>query len=144
MTVKKVYVELVTFLESNKNKKIETLMPQILELVSSKQATKNFITDENGNVTHIFCYYHKKWEKLSECEYGTKKHSPSGYNSMCKEGVNQWTKQQRDAKKAESELLQKLIDKTLTPEDIDAERQKIQVEKDQIIPRKDGLGTDEL
>jgi hypothetical protein len=144
MTVKKAYVELVTFLEANKNKKIETLMPQIMELVTSKQAAKNFITDEDGNVTHIYCYYHKKWEALSECEYGAKKHSPSGYNSMCKEGVNQWTKQQRDARKAESELLTKLAEGTLAPTDIDAEKLKIQATKDAVVPRADGKGSDEV
>lgn len=144
MTVKKAYVELIDFLKANENKKIASIMPQLLELVSSKQATKNFITNEAGEVTHIYCYYHKKWEALSECEYGAKKHSPSGFNSMCKEGVNQWTKQQRVARQQEGELLMKLQDGTLAPSGIEAERERIQADKDAIIPRADGKGTDEV
>lgn len=142
MTVKKVYEEVVAFLEANKNKKVETIMPQLMVLVTSKQAQKNFITDEEGRVTHIFCYYHKMWEPVSE--YGSKKHSPSGYNSMCKIGVNQWTKQQRESKQAESKMLDDLSKGLLSPTDIDAKRLEIQVHKDRIVAREDGIGTAEL
>jgi hypothetical protein len=142
MTVKKVYAELYAFLEANKNKKVDTLMPEIMKMVESKQAAKNFITNEAGEVTHIFCYYHKKWEPVSE--YGSKKHSPSGYNSMCKIGVNQWTKQQRDAKAAELRLLDDVAKGVLAPTDIDAKRLEIVAMKDAIIPREDGIGTDEI
>ena len=142
--IKKVYVELVELLESNQNKKVSSIMDQVLELATTKQSSKNFLTNDDGEVTHIFCYYHKKWEPLSEVEFGTKKHSASGYNSMCKEGVNQWSKQNRDAKKAEAELLDRVASGELAPDDIQSAREQIQTEKSKIVPREDGIGFDSI
>lgn len=142
MAIKKAYSELVELLEANKGKKVSSIMDQVLELATTKQSSKNFITDDNGKVTHIFCYYHKKWEAIDEVEFGTKKHSASGYNSMCKEGVNQWSKQNREAKKAEAELLDKVASGELAPDDIQAERERIAEERTKIIPREDGKGED--
>jgi len=142
--IKKVYVELVELLESNQNKKVSSIMDQVLELATTKQSTKNFLTNDNGEVTHVFCYYHKKWEPLAEVEFGKKKHSASGFNSMCKEGVNQWSKQNRDAKKAEAELLDKVASGELAPDDIQSAREQIQAEKSKIVPREDGIGFDSI
>lgn len=140
--VKKQYTQLVELLEANSNKKISTIMPEILELVTSKQAQKNFITNENGEVTHIFCYYHKKWEYLADVEFGKKKHSASGYNSMCKEGVNQWSKQQREYKQAQSDALTKVAKGELDTQGLNKLLAQIEEEKDKIVPREDGSGSD--
>lgn len=140
--IKKAYTEIVELLEANKNKKVSSIMDQILELATTKQSSKNFLTDDNGNVTHIFCYYHKLWEPVDQVEFGKKKHSASGYNSMCKEGVNQWSKQNRDAKKAEAELLDRVQSGELAPDEIQKAREEIQAEKSKIIPREDGIGSD--
>ena len=70
--VKKAFVELVELLEANQNKKIATIMPEILELVQGKSGGKTFHKDSDGNVVAIYCYYHKKWELVSEQEYGSK------------------------------------------------------------------------
>ena len=142
--IKKVYTELVELLEANQNKKVSSIMDQVLELATTKQSTKNFLTNDKGEVTHVFCYYHKKWEPLAEVEFGKKKHSASGYNSMCKEGVNQWSKQNRDAKKAEAELLDKVASGELAPDDIQKAREDIQAEKAKIVPREDGIGFDSI
>lgn len=141
MSVKKAYVELVEFLKENQNKKISTIMPEILELVTSKTNSTTFRKDESGQVTHIFCYYHKKWEPVEL--FGNKKHSTTGYNSMCKEGVNQWSKQQREAKKAEASLLDRVASGELSVDDIQSERDKIEESKNVIVPREDGIGEDE-
>lgn len=144
MNTKKVYVELVDLLEANKDKKISTILEQIYELTTSKQVSSTFLKDKSGKVTHIYCYYHKKFEPLSEVEYGAKKHSTTGFNSMCKEGVNQWTKQQRVAKQKEAELLDKVISKEISPDGIQEEKIKIEQERKSIIPREDGIGFDSL
>ena len=140
--IKKVYEEVVAFLQANENKKVATLMPELLELMASKVTQKTFVTDDNGNVTHIFCYYHKKWEPIEL--FGNKKHSTTGYNTMCKVGVNQWTKQQRDARKAKEELLQSIATGELSPDELQHKLEQIEAEKHAIVPREDDIGTDTI
>ncbi len=67
MTIKKQYEDLYNFLNANKNKKVSTIFDELTEMMSRQNAggnAKTFVTDENGNVTHVFCYYHKKWESV--------------------------------------------------------------------------------
>lgn len=134
--IKKVYAELVELLEANKDKKVSTILEQVYAVAGAKQNAKNFKVDANGKVTHVFCYYHKEWEALSEVDYGVKKHSASGYNSMCKIGVNQWTKQQREAKKAESELLGLVASGQLSPDKIADEQARIEAKRTEILSRE--------
>lgn len=139
-SIKKVYAELVQLLEDNKGKKVSQILDQVYALAESKQSSRNFLTDDQGQVTHIYCYYHKLWEPVAF--YGTKKNSPSGYNSMCKEGVNAWTKQQREFKKAESELLTRVMSGEISPDQIQDEKVRLEQEKSKIVPRTDGVGTE--
>ena len=104
-TIKKDFVALIAFLEENKNKKVSTILEEAKLMCTKKTNDKTFETDSEGNVTKVFCYYHKQWEDVSECEYGPKKNTASGLNTMCKVGVSNWTKQQRLAKKAKEALL---------------------------------------
>ena len=109
-TVKKAYVDLVAFLEENKDKKIKSVLPQILVMASAKSGgggggATTFHKDDKGNVVAVKCYYHGKWMSPNVVEFGAKASSPTGLNSMCKDGVSKWTKQQRDAKKAKDQLL---------------------------------------
>jgi hypothetical protein len=147
-TVKKQYEELYTILEANKNKKVSSILPQLIELMSKKNNasghTSTFIKNEDGDVVAIFCYYHKKWEYVNQVEFGLKKSSSTGYNTMCKEGVSKWTKQQRVKKLQESELLTKVSSGELKVEDIAVEQTRIIEESKEIIPREDGHGYDEL
>ncbi len=146
--VKKAYVELYQLLNDNPTKQVKTLMPQLLELMQSKSGGgsngKTFIKDAEGNVTHVYCYYHKKWEDVSIAEYGKKANTASGLNTMCKEGVSAWTKQQSAKKKAEAALLTKVASGELKPEDIADEQIKIAEQAKVIEPRGDEHGTDEL
>lgn len=114
-TIKKAYVAIHELLEANQNKKVESLMPQLLELMESKQRDINHKT-EDGKL-YIFCYYHKEWECVEDVEYGTKSSTPTGLNTMCKIGVNQWTKQQREFSKAKSDILTKLMNQEISVED---------------------------
>ena len=120
VNVKKVFAEVFAVLDANKNKKVNTIMPQLVELMSkaTNAVAETTRYDADGQLTHVFCYYHKVWEGTSECEYGSKKNTKSGLNTMCKIGVSNWTKQQRAKKKAESELLTKLATKEITVDDL--------------------------
>ena len=130
MTIKKQYLELIALLEANKNKNVATIMPEVLALVTSKQK-QTILRDDEGTVTDIFCYYHKEWESVEL--YGKKASSASGFNTMCKQGTNQWSKQQREAKKAKDALLQAMVnDNTINlTEALD----EIEATRTAVIPR---------
>jgi len=146
--VKKQFEELYTLLVDNKNKKVSTVLPQLIELMAKKNnasgKAQTFIKDEDGNVTHVYCYYHKKWEDVTVAEYGSKKGTATGLNTMCKEGVSNWTKQQRVKKQAEAELITKVVNGELLPEDLKSVQDQLIEDSKIIVPRADGHGTDEL
>jgi hypothetical protein len=123
MNIKKAYQEIVALLEANENKKIKTLLPQIIALCEAKngggsEIGKTFLKDDDGEVLAIYCYYFKKWMPLCDVEFGAKKSTATGFNTMCKEGVSNWTKQQRAATKAKESLLDQLINEDLNPTDL--------------------------
>ena len=130
MAIKKDFQALVDFLETNQNKKVATILEQLREMCS-QQNTVTFKKDAEGNVTEVFCYYHKRWELVSEHEYGKKaSNKATGLNTMCKVGLNQWTKQQSTAKKAREQVLTRLasgeeLDIAHELELIEAQRQAI-------------------
>lgn len=136
MNTKKQFEEVVAFLQANSNKKVSTILPDILEMTKAKQQAKNFEVDEEGNVTRVYCYYHKVWEDVSECEYGAKKSSASGLNSMCKVGYNQWSKQQRDFKKAKDALLQQVADGEVEASELNTMLEDLEAERVAIVPRE--------
>lgn len=148
MTIKKAYVEVVDFLEANEGAKVKTILDAVREMCSAKSGGgasggSTYIKDANGQVTHVFCYYHQKWEDVSAVEYGAKASSATGLNNMCKEGVSEWTKAVREAKKASEELLTKVASGEVAPTDIPAEQEKIELIRKTIKPREDGHGLDE-
>jgi len=145
--VKKVFVEIANLLEENSNKKVSTILPQLMELMTAKSGGgsdigKTFLKDENGEVFAIYCYYHKKWELISECEYGSKKGTSTNLNTMCKEGVSNWTKQRRLAKKGKDELLTKVLDGEILQENLASAIEELEESTRVIIPREDGQGYD--
>lgn len=146
--VKKAYKELYELLQANESKKVSTIMPQLVELMTKKGGGmnngKNYITDEEGNVTHVFCYYHKKWESVAIAEYGKKTNTATGLNTMCKEGTSAWNKAQRVKKQAEANILIKIQSGELQPEDIANEQIKIAEQAKVIEPRDDEHGWDNL
>ena len=147
MNVKKCYEEIAELLLANENKKVKTIMPQLLELMQKKNnasgLANTFIKDTDGNVIAVFCYYHKKFELISEVQYGSKKGTATGLNTMCKEGVSRWTKQQRIKKQSEAGLLAKIVDGSLLPEDLPTAQAEIAEIAKLIEPREDGHGYDE-
>lgn len=131
--IKKGFVDLVNLLESNKNKKVSDILPLVLEMATSKKIEKTFIKDDNGNVVQIFCYYHKQWEDVAH--YGKKASSHTGYNTMCKQGVNQWTKQQSEAKSAKAAMLEALESGKLQVSEIATRMAEIEAHRNRIEPR---------
>lgn len=131
-TVKKDFVELVELLEANRDKKVSTILGEVLEIATSKKKSKTFQVDEDGNITMIFCYYHKEWEPVEL--YGKKSSSTTGYNTMCKQGVNQWTRQQAEAKKEKDKLLESFANGDILQDDIKEALEEIEQNRKRIVP----------
>lgn len=138
--VKKAFAEVVELLEANSEKKVATLMPQILELVSSKSMSKTFHKIDD-NVVAVYCYYHKQWELVSEVEYGSKKGTATGLNTMCKDGVNAWSKQQREAKKEKDELLAQLASGEVPASELNDRLAEIEDRRKQVTGEVEGYET---
>ena len=147
MSIKKAFIPLVELLEANKGKQVSSIMEQILELTSAKaggggRASNTVHKNDAGEVTHVLCYYHKKWEALEKVEYGKKASSPTGYSNMCKEGTAAWTKQQRDAKKGQADLLTSVAAGETKASDIKDRMAELETARGQIVPREDKHGTE--
>ena len=118
MSIKKSYTEIVAFLEANKDKKVSSIMSQVLLMAESKKQSSTHLMDEKGKVIAIFCYYHKQFEFVDDVPYGSKANTVTKLNTMCKVGNSKWTKKQRDAKTAISELIDKVSNGDIKPSDI--------------------------
>ena len=141
--VKKVFEPLIELLNNNKNAKVKDIMEQVMALALSNKLMSTCRKDASGNITHVFCYYHKKWEDVSVCDYGIKETSTTGLNTMCKEGLSHWNKQNREYKKGKELILSEVMKGTISPDQIESKMIELEVAKDIIHPREDGHGTDE-
>lgn len=142
MNIKKQYEAIYAILEANRNKKVSTIMPLLAEVMTAKQAQKNFITNDDGEVTHVFCYYHKKWEDVTVAEYGKKASSASGLASMCKEGVSSWNKQQKRIKSIDQEVLNLVMTGEVPLTNIQSWKEAQIEQAKVIIDRLDGHSVD--
>lgn len=136
--IKKAYIEVIALLEANKNKKVSTILEDVKALCEAKNSGGSeigttFLKDENEETIAIFCYYFKKWMPLSEVVFGKKANTASGYNTMCKEGVSNWTKQQRIAKNEKENLLNDLSEGTIQVEDLGTLKEAIEVGRKMIV-----------
>lgn len=122
MNIKKQYESIYAFLEANQTKKVSTILPTLIEMMQSKgggsDIGKTFLKNEEGEVIAVYCYYHKKWELVSVAGYGVKANTATGLNTMCKEGVSQWSKQQRTYKKHNDDLLMQVANGELSAEEL--------------------------
>ena len=132
--IKKQFEEIHKFLVEHKDKKVESILPMLTQLMSSKNQERTYVADDEGNIIAIYCYYHKRWELVDYIEYGRKASTATGYNSMCKEGVREWTRQQNEAKKQKEILLAKVATEQINTEQLTAELQKIEAERSKIKP----------
>lgn len=137
VAIKKNFVEIIEFLKANEHKKVGSILDEVIAMTASKKRDSTVKYDEDGNPTEIFCWYHKEWEPVDW--YGKKASSHSGYNTMCKEGVNQWTSQQAQAKKAKEQVLKDVQDEKIAPADIQEHLERIEAERQKIYPREQYL-----
>ncbi len=134
-TIKKGFIGVYDILIDNKDKKVKDIMNLILPIMTSQQRDKNHFEDEHG--LWVFCYYHKEWELVSQVEYGSKVNTSTGLNSMCKVGTNQWTRQQREFKKAKADLLNEVADGNIQVEDLQEKIEEFENQKDRIVSLMD-------
>ena len=132
MNIKKGFVELHEILVSNQNKKVKDILELLMPIMESQQRDKAHYEDEHG--LWVFCYYHKQYELTKQVEYGRKVNTVTGLNSMCKVGTNQWTKQQRDFKKAKADLLDQVSEGLLQVTDLEGKILELELAKDSIKP----------
>ena len=146
MSTKKVFIEMIAFLESHKDSKISEILKsdEFKELVVAKKNGNTVLKDKDDNVVAIFCYYHKQWELLSEVEYGSKASHHTGYNTMCKIGVNKWTKQQAVAKTAKGDLLEQVAEGEVEATDVAELLSKIEDARNSIDMTDAPKGTKEM
>ena len=147
--IKKAYAAIVELLETNLNAQVADILPLVIELAAAKTGAGGgkataFHPNEEGEVVAIKCYYHKLWMDPRVVEFGKKATSPTGMNNMCKDGVSKWTKQQRESKAAEAELLTRVASGDLAVEGIAGEQARIAEEAARIEVREDGYGFETL
>lgn len=132
MTIKKAYIEIMALLEASKGKKLTVkLMDELRAMCESKNNSgsdtgSTLIRNDENEVIAIYCYYFKQWLPLCDVEFGAKNNTASGYNTMCKSGVSLWSKQQREAKKSNEQLLDLVAKGEIQPEDIDRHKTLIE------------------
>jgi len=129
MSIKKSYTEIVEFLQANENKKVSSIMEQVLLMAESKKQSSTHLMNEDGTVFAIFCYYHKQWEIVADVEYGSKANTVTKLNTMCKIGNSKWTKKQRDAKNQLAELIDKVAVGDIQPSDIKGLKTDIEAQR---------------
>ena len=134
-TIKKQFTTIHSLLTELKGKKITNdRFDQLEALMTSKVMSKTFKLDDAGNVTQIFCYYHKAWEDVNEVPYGKKTSTAHGLNTMCKQGVSNWTKQQRAMKQAKADLLEQVTDLEIEANELPARLAEIEATAKTIEP----------
>jgi len=129
MTIKKQFIDIITYLEENKTKKVSTILDEIKFMASAKNKVSTTYHDEDGNLIAVFCYYHKQWELVAEVEYGAKASSTTGLNNMCKIGCNRWYKQQRVAKQSRDDLLKYATTPEFNQDDLQAKMDDIEADR---------------
>ena len=126
MNTKKSFQEVVAFLQQNSDKKVGDIIEDVLLMTISKKVAETSRTNEKGQL-EVYCWYHKEWENTTLIEYGKKASTETGLNTFCKVGVNQWTKQQADAKKAKADLLDNVAEGKVKVEEINKRLAEIEI-----------------
>lgn len=149
MAIKKAYAEIVTFLEENADKKVKSILEDVRAMASAKVAREGgstFLKNASGETVAVLDYYFKRWMPLvgdKAVEFGAKKSTATGVNTMCKAGVSAWTKQQREAKQANDKLLADVSAGNVQPSEIPAKQAEIETARKAIVETDLGFATKE-
>lgn len=142
MTVKKVYAEIVNYLEQNQNELVKNVLDSVVRLASAKvtrSTTATHLKNEAGEVVAILCLYYKKWYSLvgeKAVTFGKKASTSTGYNPMCLEGQANWSRQNNQRNAAMQTLLNQVLDEKISPAQASEQRALIELEREEIIPTK--------
>lgn len=144
-TIKKAFVEIIETLQANANELVGDILPQIIALASAKTGggggkATTFHKNEDGVIVGVQCYYHGLWMSPEVADFGKKASSATGYNSMCKDGVSKWTKQERVAKQAKEQLLLDVANGDVEASDLPSVMEEIETARKEREPREDGYG----
>lgn len=149
-TIKKAYQPIMSILAGVIGQEFtQETYDEVLALTVAKQgggggAATTFHRDDEGNVVAVKCFYHGLWMSPAVAEFGKKASSASGLNSMCKEGVSKWTKQQSQFKKAKEELLEQVAAGEVAPDEINDKLEALEEARKAVAPREDGYGFETL
>lgn len=146
--IKKAYQPIVDLLNANQGKKVSEILAQVTELASAKTARAvgyASLKDAEGKTVAILDYYFKRWMPLvgdKKVDVGAKQGTATGYNTMSKAGVSEWTKQNRIAKQAREQLLKDVGAGTVKHTDLNAKLAEIDAASKVIVPTELGFATE--
>lgn len=148
MTIKKAYQEIVDFLESNKDKKVITILDSVIAMASAQRmsAENTAIRNPKGDVVAILDSYTGKWAPLvgsKAVEFGIKANTSTGLNPMSKTSLNQWNKQQTASKKAGADLLMQVAKGEVKPADIEGKLAEIEEARKAVVDTGEGFASKE-
>jgi hypothetical protein len=144
-TIKKAFAPIISVLSAAMQADPDATIASVFDEVEGLAAAKTgagggkastFHRNDDGVVVAVKCYYLDKWLHLGApgVEFGEKKSSASGLNSMCKHGMSNWTKQNNAAKKEKEELLTRVSEKEVDASEVPNELKAIAERKDAIVP----------
>lgn len=146
MSIKKAFVPLIDFLKDNQDKKVKSVLAEVEEMCAARGAggvATTIVKDPNsGEVVGKRCGYYKKWMPLAFVEFGQKQGAADGLNPFCKEGMSHYSRQNREFKSFQEELLQRVASGEVPADEIEAQLAKAEAERTKIVPRADGFGYD--
>jgi len=112
--------------------------------------------NEAGDVTHVFCTYHKKWEPVStietdeetgeEVEVALFKENPKAKNGLareCNEGLSVWKEQAKVYKSTKDAVIADLLEGAVDNETAKGLIAEADAARAEHADRVDGLGTEE-
>lgn len=136
-TIKKAFQPIMSLLAANKSLTVEEIYEQAEVLANAKTAGGGGVSSfhkVDDEVIALRCGYYKLWFFPGDQPFGTKASSASGFNTMCKEGMNNWTKQLSELRKGKEQLLSDAGDGTIEPGDIAAKTAELEEARDTPIP----------
>lgn len=114
MTKTEQWEKIQEILLSNKaSKKLTSALEELLKPKNGGTSMFPPKLDKDGNITELYCQWHKKYEPVDNFKTSTK--SKTGYHYECKDAEKEWNLYAKEIKAQESELT-KLVDKILDGE----------------------------
>lgn len=145
--IKKIYKDLVAFLETNKDKAIKNVLPEIYNLTRSKICRvegDSFIKDKDGKLVAAMCFYYQQWMPLvgeNAVEFGVKANTKTGLNTMSKAGLELWLAQQKTATQAGKQIIVDIKTEVLAIKDIGKREDEIELARTFVAKPKIGYET---